>query len=224
MLRILYQVLPGLIGDWQNLLWVSAVLTMLIGNIAALTQTNIKRMLAYSSIAHAGYLLVGLVAGSAKGAQGVMFYLLAYAFMNLGALIVVQLVGRRNEKTVEIADYTGLGYRYPGLSLALSIFLVSLAGIPLTAGFSGKLFLFSAAMESGMYWLVGISVVASVIGIYYYLRVLVLMYMRQPETEIEAIPLPMAVRVVLVIMALGTLYMGILPQTVLNLASEAVRF
>ena len=224
LLRILYQVLPGLIGDWQNLLWVSAVLTMLIGNIAALTQTNIKRMLAYSSIAHAGYLLVGLVAGSAKGAQGVMFYLLAYAFMNLGALIVVQLVGRRNEKTVAIADYTGLGYRYPGLSLALSIFLVSLAGIPLTAGFSGKLFLFSAAMESGMYWLVGISVVASVIGIYYYLRVLVLMYMRQPETEIEAIPLPMAVRVVLVIMALGTLYMGILPQTVLNLASEAVRF
>lgn len=224
LLRILYQVLPGLIGDWQNLLWVSAVLTMLIGNIAALTQTNIKRMLAYSSIAHAGYLLVGLVAGSSKGAQGVLFYLLAYAFMNLGALIVVQLVGRRNEKTVEITDYTGLGYQYPGLSLALAIFLVSLAGIPLTAGFSGKLFLFSAAMESGMYWLVGISVIASVIGIYYYLRVLVLMYMRQPEAEIEAIPLPVAVRIVLVIMALGTLYMGILPQTVLNLASEAIHF
>ncbi len=224
LLRILYQVLPALISDWQSILWISAVLTMLIGNIAALTQSNIKRMLAYSSIAHAGYLLVGLVAGSSKGAQGVLFYLLAYAFMNLGALIVVQLVGRRNEKTVAITDYTGLGYRYPGLSLALSIFLVSLAGIPLTAGFSGKLFLFSAAMESGLYWLVGISVIASVIGIYYYLRVLVLMYMRQPEGEIEPIPLPVAVQIVLVIMALGTLYMGILPQTVLNLASEAIRF
>ncbi|MFZ0428084.1 MAG: NADH-quinone oxidoreductase subunit N [Acidobacteriota bacterium] len=223
-LRILYQVLPQMSSDWQNLLWVSAVLTMLIGNIAALSQTNIKRMLAYSSIAHAGYLLVGLVAYNSQGAQGVLFYLLAYAFMNLGALIVVQLVGRRNEKTVEISDYSGLGYRYPGLSLALSIFLVSLAGIPLTAGFSGKLFLFSAAMASGMYWLVAISVIASVIGIYYYLRVLVVMYMREPEAEIEAIPLPWAIRVVLVIMVLGTLYLGILPQTVLNLASEAVRF
>ena len=224
LLRILYQVLPALTVDWQNLLWVSAVLTMLVGNIAALTQTNIKRMLAYSSIAHAGYLLVGLVAANSRGAQGVLFYLLAYAFMNLGALTVVQLVGRKNEKTVDLADYTGLGYRYPGLSLALAVFLVSLAGIPLTAGFSGKLFLFSAAMASGMYWLVAISVIASVIGIYYYLRVLVLMYMRQPEDEIEAIPLPLALRVVLVIMVIGTLYLGILPQAVLNLASEAIRF
>jgi NADH-quinone oxidoreductase subunit N len=223
-LRILYQVVPDLSSDWQNLLWISAVLTMLVGNIAALTQTNIKRMLAYSSIAHAGYLLVGLVAHNDKGAQGVLFYLLAYALMSLGALTVVQLVGRRNEKTIDIADYTGIGFRYPGLAVALSIFLISLAGIPLTAGFTGKLFLFAAAVESEMYWLVVFGVLASAIGIYYYIRVIVYMYMEEPKDEIEPIGLPVAAWIVLVVMALGTLYLGVLPAPFLRLASEAIRF
>jgi NADH-quinone oxidoreductase subunit N len=223
-LRILYQMVPDLSSDWQNLLWVSAVLTMLVGNLAALTQTNIKRMLAYSSIAHAGYLLVGLAAHNDKGAQGVLFYLVAYAFMSLGALTVVQLVGRRNEKTVDIADYTGIGFRYPGLAAVLSIFLVSLAGIPLTGGFTGKLFLFAAAVESEMYWLVIFGVVASAIGIYYYIRVIVYMYMTDSPDDLEPILLPVAARIVLVAMALGTLYLGVLPASLLRLASEAIRF
>lgn len=223
-LRILYQVLPDLSGNWQLLLWVSAVLTMAIGNIAALTQSNIKRMLAYSSIAHAGYLLVGMTAHNLLGAQAVLFYLLAYAFMNLGAFAIVQLIGRQGEEFVAIEDYAGVGYRYPFLGLSLSVFLVSLAGIPLTAGFTGKLFLFAAAIEREMYWLVVIALLASAIGIYYYLRVLVFMYMRDPEVETPSVRLPMVARVLIVIMVLGTLYLGIFPSSVLNIASEAASF
>jgi NADH-quinone oxidoreductase subunit N len=223
-LRILYQVMPDLSGSWQLLLWVSAVLTMAIGNIAALTQSNIKRMLAYSSIAHAGYLLVGLTAHNLLGAQGVLFYLLAYAFMNLGAFAVVQLIGRQGEEFVRIKDYAGVGYRYPFLGLSLSVFLISLAGIPLTAGFTGKLFLFAAAIEQEMYWLVVIALLASAIGIYYYLRVLVFMYMRDAEGETPSVELPVVIRVVIVIMVLGTLYLGIFPGSVLNIASEAASF
>ncbi len=223
-LRILFQVVPDLSLQWQQLLWISAVLTMLIGNIAALTQSNIKRMLAYSSIAHAGYLLVGLTANSTMGAQGVLFYLMAYAFMNLGAFTVVQLVARQGEANVEIKDYAGLGFKYPLLGLSLSVFIVSLAGIPLTAGFTGKLFLFSAAIQQGMYWLVVIAVVASAIGIYYYIRVLVFMYMKEPEGEIESVGIPGVARIVILIMVLGTLYLGVLPGSVLRMASEAVKF
>lgn len=220
--RILYQVLPEMQAAWQEILWASAVLTMLVGNIAALTQTNIKRMLAYSSIAHAGYLLVGLTAANVEGARGILFYLLAYAFMNLGALTVVQLVGRKDEQAVAIEDYAGLGYKSPGLALVLSVFLVSLAGIPLTGGFTGKLFLFAAAIQREMYGLVVIAVIASAIGIYYYLRVLVLMYMREPGEAQADVGLPGAARVVLVLMVLGTLWLGVLPGRMLDWAGSAV--
>jgi NADH-quinone oxidoreductase subunit N len=223
-LRILYQVLPDLSGSWQQLLWISAVLTMIIGNLGALTQSNIKRMLAYSSIAHAGYLLVGLTAHSLLGAQGVLFYLMAYAFMNLGAFAVVQFVANQNERFIEIKDYAGVGFRYPFLGFSLSVFLISLAGIPLTAGFTGKLFLFSAAVQREMYWLVVIAVLASAVGVYYYLRVLVFMYMREADVEVPAVGLPVLARIVIVIMVLGTLYLGVFPGSLLNVVSEAVRF
>jgi NADH-quinone oxidoreductase subunit N len=223
-LRILYQVLPEMSQSWEHILWISAVLTMVIGNTAALVQSNIKRMLAYSSIAHAGYLLVGLVAHNSMGAQSVLFYLLAYAFMNLGAFAVIQLISNKDEQFVEIKDFSGLGFQHPILCLALSVFLISLAGIPLTAGFTGKLFLFAAAIQSEMYWLVVIAVIASAIGIYYYLRVLVFMYMRPAERELPLFELPVATRIVIAIMVLGTLYLGILPESLLRLASEAVRF
>jgi NADH-quinone oxidoreductase subunit N len=144
--------------------------------------------------------------------------------MNLGAFTVVQLIGRQNERTVAIKDYAGIGSKYPLLALALSVFLVSLAGIPLTAGFTGKLFLFAAAVQSEMYWLVVIAVLASAIGIYYYLRVMVYMYMREPDGEIEEVGLPLAARVVLAVMIAGTIYLGILPGSLLSLASEAVSF
>jgi len=224
LVRFLYQVIPDLGPEWQQILWFSSILTMLIGNIAALTQTNIKRMLAYSSIAHAGYLLVGVVALNDLGSQGVLFYLLAYAFMNLGAFTVVQLIGRQGEQYVNIQDYVGIGFRYPFLTVSLSIFLLSLAGIPLTAGFTGKLFLFAAAIQSEMYWLVVFAVIASAIGVYYYLRILVYMFMHESETDSGGIHLPMIARVIIVIMVLGTLYLGVFPGSFLHFASEAVNF
>ena len=224
LLRILYQVLPDLSQHWQVMLWTSAVLTMAIGNLAALTQPNIKRMLAYSSIAHAGYLLVGLTAHSPLGTQGILFYLMAYALMSLGAFTVVQVVGRQEEQDIAIADYNGIGYRYPFLGMTLSVFLISLAGIPATAGFMGKLFLFAAAVQSQMYWLVVIAVVASAIGIYYYLRVIVYMYMGESKKGEIPIMIPTTMRIVIAIMVLGTLYLGMLPGTFLRLAEEAVSF
>ncbi|MEE2839872.1 MAG: NADH-quinone oxidoreductase subunit N [Acidobacteriota bacterium] len=225
LVRILFQALPELSPEWQVLLWLSAVLTMSIGNIAALTQTNIKRMLAYSSIAHAGYLLLGLTAHNELGTQGILFYLVAYALMTIGTFTVVQIVGRRNEQYIQIEDYRGLGYRYPFLGITLSVFLISLAGIPATAGFMGKFFLFAAALESELYGLVFLAILASAIGIYYYLRVIVLMYMGEFHEETGTlITIPLSLRIVIAILVLGTLYLGILPGTFLHLASEAVSF
>jgi len=224
LVRILYQVLPQMNVQWQTVFWVSAFLTMALGNIVALTQSNIKRMLAYSSIAHAGYLLLGIVANNREGVQAILFYLAAYALMTLGAFAVVQLIGRENERRVLLDDYSGLGYRQPYLAAALSVFLISLAGIPTTAGFMGKLFLFTAAIESHLYWLVLIALLASAIGLYYYLRVIVLMYMHEPATEISAAPVPVAAAVAIGIMLLGTFYLGIFPGTFLRLASEAAHF
>jgi len=224
LVRILYQVFPDLSQQWQAILWPMAVMTMAIGNIAALTQSNIKRMLAYSSIAHAGYLLVGLTAHNPLATQGILFYLVAYAFMTLGALIVVQIVGRREEQHTTIEDYNGIGYRYPFLGIALSVFLISLAGIPATAGFMGKLFVFSAAVQSQMYGLVVIALVTSAIGLYYYLRVIVSMYMGEFKTEKIPITISMPLRIILTLLVLGTLYLGILPGSLLNLAEEAASF
>jgi len=222
--RILYQVLPDLSQQWQALLWPLAVLTMAIGNIAALTQPNIKRMLAYSSIAHAGYLLVGLTAHNPLGTQSILFYLVAYALMTLGAFTVVQIVGRRGEEHTTIEAYKGIGYRNPFLGIALSLFLISLAGIPVTAGFMGKLFVFAAAVRSQMYGLVIIALVTSAIGIYYYLRVIVYMYMDESKKEEVPITISTPMRIILTLMVLGTLYLGILPGILLDLAAEAASF
>ncbi len=222
--RIFYQVLPDLSQQWQAILWPAAVLTMAIGNLAALTQPNIKRMLAYSSIAHSGYLLVGLTAHNSLGAQGILFYLMAYALMTLGAFTVVQIVGRQGERHTTIEDYNGLGYRSPFLGIALSVFLISLAGIPATAGFMGKLFVFAAAVRSQMYGLVVIALVTTAIGIYYYLRVIVYMYMGEFKEEDIPITISAPMRILLTLMVLGTLYLGILPGILLDLAEEATSF
>lgn len=167
--------------------WV-AVLTMLVGNLSALHQKNFKRMLAYSSIAHSGYTLVGIAAlsvsrTSANGASSVLFYLVSYALMNLGAFAMITLFEKTETTAVSVNDLRGLGFRRPGLALALSVCLLSLAGIPPTAGFFGKFFLFSSAVNEGLYWLVVWGVVNSVISVYYYLRPVVLMYMVEPEID-----------------------------------------
>ncbi len=219
--RLLAQVLPEASPHWQAVLWVVAVATMALGNIAALSQFNIKRMLAYSSIAHAGYILVGLVAHNGVGTSAVLFYLAAYGFMTIGAFAVVQLLAREDEKYVSLNDYAGLARRYPFLAAMLSVFLVSMAGIPTTAGFMGKLYLFSAAIKEEFYWLVVLVLLASAVGVYYYLRVIVYMYMRDAEGEILPVELPVSARLTILAMAAGTFWLGVFPGGVLRLVSEA---
>jgi len=221
LLRLLHQVFPATADQWQSLLWIASAATLIIGNVAALTQTDVKRLLAYSSIAHAGYILLGIIANSPRGAQGVIFYLAAYSLMTLGAFAVVQVFSRHQEQFTRLEDYRGIGYRHPLLSVSLSIFLLSLIGIPPTAGFYGKLFLFSAAVEAGMVALVILAVLTSAVGLYYYVQIIVLMFMKEAPSPPEAVPVPVAARVVILLMAAGTLYLGFYPAQVLSIAGEA---
>ncbi|MGD0625339.1 MAG: NADH-quinone oxidoreductase subunit N, partial [Thermodesulfobacteriota bacterium] len=179
-LRVFLYALSSLQTDWVWILWVLAVLTMTLGNVVAIAQKNIKRMLAYSSIAHAGYILVAMVAASELGTASVLYYLLAYTFMNLGAFGVVILYGRKGEENINIGDYSGMASKYPLLAAAMAIFMFSLAGIPPTAGFVGKFYIFSAAVKAGYIGLAIIGVLNSALSVYFYLRVTVMMYMRNP--------------------------------------------
>jgi len=221
--RVFFEALPALQIDWSQILWFLAILTMILGNLAALVQDNIKRMLAYSSIAHAGYILIGMVAGKEMGTAGMLYYLLAYAFTNLGAFSVVALVGRKGEANVKIDDYRGLANVHPMLALVMSIFLFSLAGIPPTAGFVGKFIIFGAAVNAGYIWLVIIGVLTSAVSVFYYFRVVMKMYMESPETESARIQFAPGMVLALGITAVGVLYIGIFPTTYLNLAVESVK-
>jgi NADH-quinone oxidoreductase subunit N len=197
---------------------VMAILTMTIGNLVAIVQSNIKRMLAYSSIAHAGYALVGMVAND-WGA--VAFYLLSYVLINIGAFGVIQLMARRGDKRVEISDYAGIGFQALGLSAALSLFLLSLAGVPLTGGFMAKLLVFKSAWAAGFHALVVIGVINSAISWYYYLRVIVAMYFAEPAPGFKAPAVARSMAAALVLTILGTLYLGILPGRVLDALERA---
>ena len=157
------------------MVWVVALATMMVGNFGALVQSNVKRMLAYSSIAHAGYVLVALAANSATGSAAAMFYLAAYAFTNLGAFAVVTYVARKGEKYVSLDDFAGLAQRQPGMAAMLTIFLLSLIGVPLTGGFFGKFYIFKAALDSKLVWLTVLGLLNSAVAAYYYLRILVVM-------------------------------------------------
>src|SRR6185369_8011928 len=160
-LRIFLVALPTLQVEWSQVLWILAVLTMTVGNITALRQDNIKRMLAYSSIAHAGYCLVGFAAGNGTGTAGTLFYMLSYTFMNIGAFAIIILVGKKGEANGNVQDFAGFGVKHPVLAVAMSIFLFSLAGMPPTAGFIGKFYLFSGAIQNGYIWLAVIGVLNS---------------------------------------------------------------
>jgi NADH-quinone oxidoreductase subunit N len=223
-LRVMVFAFPMLKADWTGLLWVLAVLTMTVGNIIALSQDNIKRMLAYSSIAHAGYALVGFTACNAEGAAGILFYMLSYAFMNIGAFAVIVLVGKKGEKNGNVQDFQGLAHRKPLLAAIFCIFLFSLAGIPPTAGFIGKFYLFSAAIKSGYTGLAIIGVLNSAASVYYYLRVMVFMYMKDPVEEFDWAGATPAVGLCLLLSVAGTLVLGIVPGVVLELAQKAVMF
>ncbi|GJQ57808.1 MAG: NADH-quinone oxidoreductase subunit N [Candidatus Scalindua sp. AMX11] len=221
-LRVFLISLPGLEQKWSVILWVLAALTMTVGNVVAIAQTNIKRMLAYSSIAHAGYVLMAIVTASSLGTASILFYLLVYVFMNLGAFAVIIILGKRGEENLRIDDYNGLGYKHPIMAIVMSIFMFSLAGIPPFAGFMGKFYIFSAAIKSGYIILAIIGVINSVISVYYYLRVTVVMYMKQPTREFAPLSLSPYIILALVITIWGTIHLGIFPSSIIELAQKSV--
>jgi NADH-quinone oxidoreductase subunit N len=222
LLRLLLESLRPLQGEWTWLFWVLAVLSMTLGNVVAIAQQNLKRMLAYSSIAHVGYMLVGIVAGGGLGGGSVLFYLLVYTFTTAGAFGIILLLERSGEEAVGVGDTSGLATRHPLAALALALFLLSLVGIPPTAGFVGKFYLFGAAVRSGYVWLAVIGVLNSAAAAYYYLRIIVNMYMREPEGT-PAVIMPSFAGALAVAVALwGVIQLGIFPAPLFDLAQSAV--
>jgi len=222
LLRVLLASLRPLQGEWVWLFWVLAVLSMTLGNVVALAQQNLKRMLAYSSIAHVGYMLVGIVAGGGLGGGSVLFYLLVYTFTTAGAFGVILLLERGGHEAVGVADTAGLAARSPLAALALTLFLLSLVGIPPTAGFVGKFYLFGAAVRGGYIWLAVIGVLNSAAAAYYYLRIVVNMYMREPE-GVPAVVMPSFAGGLAVVVALwGIIQLGVFPAPLFDLAQSAV--
>ncbi len=218
LLRVMFEAnAPG--RFWM--IWVSAALTMTMGNLCALVQNNIKRVLAYSSIAHAGYILVAFAARPELGPSAAMFYTAAYAAMNVGAFAVISHVGNRDEKYVTLEDYAGLGRRSPALAATLTFFLMSFIGIPITGGFFGKFYILSAALKSNLVGLAIILVLNSAVGAYYYLRIIVMMYMREPRGEVPVTRVPAATALAITVCVLATLYLGVLPGRVLDSAAQS---
>jgi NADH-quinone oxidoreductase subunit N len=208
------------------LIWIAAAFSMTLGNIGALVQTNVKRLLAYSSIAHAGYLLVAFAMTSSTSAIGIsaaMFYTAAYAAMNVGAFAVVSHFANAGERYVTLEDYEGLGRSSPLLAATLTVFLLSLIGIPMTGGFFAKFYVFSAAIKANLIWLTIIGVINSAIGSYYYLRIIVVMYMREARKEVPVMPIPFGLGVALALSVIATLYLGIFPNSVLNRAHQSAQ-
>ncbi len=224
LLRVVFTInAPGRFG----LLWATAALSMTLGNLGALVQTNVKRLLAYSSIAHAGYLLMAFaVMGSENAVGGIsaaMFYTASYAAMNVGAFAVVSHFANAGERYVTLEDYEGLGRSSPLLAATLTIFLLSLIGIPMTGGFFAKFYVFSAAVKAHLIWLTLIGVINSAIGAYYYLRIIVVMYMRESRKEVPVTPIPFGLGLALATCMVATLYFGILPNRVLQYAQQSAQ-
>jgi NADH-quinone oxidoreductase subunit N len=209
-------------ADWMTALWVLAALTMTVGNVLALVQSNVKRLLAYSSVAHVGYMLVGLAAGLAPGAPAVLFYLGVYAVASVGAFGTILLLEREGEEAVDLTAYGGLAGRHPILALGLTVFLLALIGMPPTAGFVGKFYLFSAAIQRGLVGLAVIAVLNSVVAAYYYLRLIVYMYMREPEGAPTTARVTAVASIALLVSGWITLQLGVWPGPVLAMAQQAV--
>jgi NADH-quinone oxidoreductase subunit N len=220
LLRITYSAYPQLHAHWQLLLWIMAALSMTVGNLGALRQHNVKRMLAYSSIAHAGYALVAYTALSSEGIAAVMFYTAAYAAMNVGAFAIISHAGGYDDRLLTVADYRGLGYRSPILAGALAFFLLSLIGIPFTGGFFAKFYVFTAALHSGEVWLAIIGLVNSGVAAYYYLRLLTSVYGKPADNApVQSVPrLKISLTFALLLTVSATLILGIFPGTMLSMA------
>ena len=198
-----------------------SVITMTVGNIAAITQSNVKRMLAYSSIAHAGYVLIGIVVATERGVTAMLVYLAVYLFMQLGAFAIVVLMRRQDVVGEELKDLSGLYFRYPAAAFAMLFFMLSLGGIPPTAGFIGKFWLFSAAIEAGYVWLAVIGVINSAISIYYYVRVVVFMWIREDVGSPVAVS--PAMTATLAIAVVGTVALGVYPQLLIDFAQTSAQ-
>jgi NADH-quinone oxidoreductase subunit N len=225
LLRVFLSAFPGLAADWAMVAAILSALTMILGNFSAILQSNIKRLLAYSSIAHAGYILMGLVAASSARADlrsfsvgASLYYLLAYALTNLGTWAVVMAVERAEGEGLKIEDYAGLGWRHPGLALAMALFMLSLTGLPPTVGLVAKIYVFRAAIDAGYMWLALIGVLTSLVSAYYYLRVVFVMYMQEGEGRALSAPV---LNFAVGLTALATVVFAIVPGPLMQLATNA---
>jgi NADH-quinone oxidoreductase subunit N len=221
--RVFLSAFDPLRADWSVLVWGIAAATMIIGTVVGVAQSNVKRMLAYSSIAHGGYLLVALVSANEVGKGAVLFYLAAYAVTNLGAFGVVALMETDERSNDEVNDYAGLWGRHPGLAFLMTVFLLSLGGFPPLVGFIAKWYVFSAAVEAGYYWLAIIGVLTSVVSVFFYLRIVVMMYMTPAEGADLVLPVPRIAGAALVVSAIVVFYLGLLPARLLALAAASIK-
>jgi NADH-quinone oxidoreductase subunit N len=220
--RVFLKGLDPMIADWAPVIWWVAAATMIVGTVVGVAQTSLKRMLAYSSIAHGGYLLAGLVAGNDVGKAAILFYLAAYALTNLGAFGVMALLGSRERANDDLRDYAGLWHSHPALATLMTFFLLSLGGFPPTAGFIAKWYVFSAAVGSGYYGLAIIGVLSSVVSVFFYLRIVVMMYMTDRDARPVPAPIPAVAMAGLVLSMIGVLYLGVLPTRVIELAQASI--
>jgi NADH-quinone oxidoreductase subunit N len=222
LLRVMYVGFGGMRWDWEPMMWIIAALTMIVGSIIAITQTDIKRMLAYSSIAQAGFILMGVIAASPEGLAASIFYLVAYAFTTIGSFAIVSLVRDASGEATHLSKWAGLGKKSPVVAAVFSLFLLSLAGIPLTSGFIAKFGVFSAAIGSGATWLVIVGVIASIIAAFFYVRVIVLMYFSDPTADTASVVVPSAfTTIAITVSAVMTIALGIFPQWLLDIIDQA---
>ena len=217
--RVFADAFPDMSSSWEMLLSIIAVLSMFVGNLGAIMQTNIKRMLAFSSISHAGYILMAVISKNSLGSSSLLFYMLSYTFMTFGIFGIIIILGRKGEENLEIENYSGLAYKHPIIALSMTVFLLSLAGLPPFAGFIAKFYIFSAAVQEGLITLVIIAVLNSAISFYYYLKVVVFMYMKEPEAEFRISLTPLTLFVVFV-GVIATVSLGIFPGSIIALASH----
>jgi NADH-quinone oxidoreductase subunit N len=222
LLRVFITAFGSIASSWTPVVWAVALATMTVGNFAAILQSDIKRLLGYSSIAHAGYVLVAVTTRSGEGSAAAMFYLAAYAFTNIGAFAVVAYFSRKGERYTKVDDFAGLAQRQPAMAAMLTIFLLSLIGVPLTGGFFGKFYIFKAALDANLVWLTVLGLLNSAVAAYYYLRILVVMYFKEPAEPVEDLPpAGAALQVAVYGSAVGTLLLGIFPSWLLEFASRS---
>jgi NADH-quinone oxidoreductase subunit N len=222
LLRVIPAIIGASRGEWVTVVGLLSVLTMVLGNFAALLQTGVKRLLAYSSIAHAGFMLIGIAAGTAPGAGAVAFYLIAYALMTLGAFGVVLMLERGGEEADQVEDLTGLASRSPALAAAMAVFMVSLAGLPPTAGFVAKFYVFTAALDAGQTALAVIGVLTSVVSAYFYLRIAYTMFTGEPRPEVAFVG-GRWVSAAIMLSAVGVLALGVFPAPLTTFARQVAQ-